>query len=34
MLPDLGDASPEMAILHEDSKTHATQLLIRSGNAG
>jgi quercetin dioxygenase-like cupin family protein len=30
MLPELGDASPEMAILHEDSKTHATQLLIRA----
>ena len=30
MMPELGDASPEMAILHEDSKTHATQLLIRS----
>jgi quercetin dioxygenase-like cupin family protein len=30
MLPELGDASPEMAILHEDPKTHATQLLIRS----
>jgi mannose-6-phosphate isomerase-like protein (cupin superfamily) len=33
MLPELGDASPEMAILHEDSKTHATQLLIRSPKA-
>jgi mannose-6-phosphate isomerase-like protein (cupin superfamily) len=30
MLPELGDASPEMAILHEDPRTHATQLLIRS----
>jgi mannose-6-phosphate isomerase-like protein (cupin superfamily) len=33
MLPELGDASPETAILHEDSKTHATQLLIRSPKA-
>jgi mannose-6-phosphate isomerase-like protein (cupin superfamily) len=33
MQPELGDASPEMAILHEDSKTHATQLLIRSPKA-
>jgi mannose-6-phosphate isomerase-like protein (cupin superfamily) len=33
MLPELGDASPEMAILHEDSKTHATQLLIRAPKA-
>ena len=33
MPPELGDASPEMAILHEDSKTHATQLLIRSPKA-
>jgi mannose-6-phosphate isomerase-like protein (cupin superfamily) len=33
MLPELGDASPEMAILREDSKTHATQLLIRSPKA-
>jgi mannose-6-phosphate isomerase-like protein (cupin superfamily) len=33
MLPDLGDASPEMAILHEDAKTHATQLLIRAPKA-
>ncbi|MGQ0445846.1 MAG: DUF4437 domain-containing protein [Beijerinckiaceae bacterium] len=30
MMPELGDASPEIAILHEDRKTHATQLLIRS----
>ncbi|MGH6935028.1 MAG: AraC family ligand binding domain-containing protein, partial [Methylocella sp.] len=33
MQPELGDASPEMAILHEDSKTHATQLLARSPKA-
>jgi mannose-6-phosphate isomerase-like protein (cupin superfamily) len=33
MLPELGNASPEMAILHEDSKTHATQLLVRSPKA-
>src|SRR5262245_513483 len=30
MLPDLGDASPEIAILHVDPNTHATQLLIRT----
>ncbi len=30
MLPELGDASPEMANLHEDAKTHATQLMIRA----
>jgi mannose-6-phosphate isomerase-like protein (cupin superfamily) len=33
MVPELGDASPEMAILHEDSNTHATQLLARSPKA-
>ena len=33
MLPELCDASPEMAILHEDPKTHATQLLIRAPKA-
>ncbi len=33
MLPELGEASPEMAILHEDPKTHATQLLIRTPKA-
>src|SRR5215467_5077177 len=33
MLPDLGDASPEIAILHVDSTTHATQLLIRTPKA-
>ena len=30
MLPDLGDASPEIAILHVDPNTRATQLLIRT----
>jgi len=30
MLPDLGDGSPEIAILHVDPNTHATELLIRS----
>jgi quercetin dioxygenase-like cupin family protein len=30
MLADLGDASPEIAILHVDPKTKATQLLIRA----
>src|SRR5688572_15202572 len=30
MLPDLGDASPEIAILHVNPKTKATQLLIRT----
>jgi mannose-6-phosphate isomerase-like protein (cupin superfamily) len=33
MLPELGDASPEMAILHEDARTHATQLMIRAPKA-
>jgi len=33
MLPDLGDASPEIAILHVDPKTEATQLLIRTPKA-
>jgi mannose-6-phosphate isomerase-like protein (cupin superfamily) len=33
MQPELGDASPELAILHEDAKTHATQLLIRAPKA-
>jgi mannose-6-phosphate isomerase-like protein (cupin superfamily) len=33
MLPELGDASPEMAILHEDARTHATLLLIRAPKA-
>jgi quercetin dioxygenase-like cupin family protein len=30
MLPDLGDASPEIAVLHVDPKTKATRLLIRT----
>jgi quercetin dioxygenase-like cupin family protein len=30
MLPDLGEASPEIAILHVDPKTKATRLLIRT----
>lgn len=29
MFPELGDKSSEIAILHEDPRTHATQLLIR-----
>jgi mannose-6-phosphate isomerase-like protein (cupin superfamily) len=29
MFPELGASSSEIAILHEDSSTHATQLLIR-----
>jgi len=33
MLPDLGDASPEITILHQDPNTHATQLLIRTPKA-
>ena len=33
VLPDLGDASPEIAILHVDPKTEATQLLIRTPKA-
>jgi quercetin dioxygenase-like cupin family protein len=33
MLPDLGDASPEIAILRVDPTTHATQLLIRTPKA-
>jgi len=30
ILPDLGDSSPEISILHEDPKTKATKLLIRT----
>src|SRR5713101_608569 len=30
ILPDLGDSSPEIAILRVDPKTQATQLLIRT----
>ena len=33
ILPDWGDASPEIAILRVDPKTQATQLLIRSTQA-
>jgi mannose-6-phosphate isomerase-like protein (cupin superfamily) len=33
MLPDLGDGSPEICILHVDPKTHATNLLIRAPKA-
>ena len=33
MFPNLGDASPEIAILHVDPKTEATQLLIRTPKA-
>ena len=33
MFPELGDASPEIAILHVDPKTEATQLLIRTPKA-
>jgi hypothetical protein len=29
IMPDLGDGSPEIAILHVDQKTQATQLMIR-----
>jgi mannose-6-phosphate isomerase-like protein (cupin superfamily) len=33
ILPDLGESSPEMCILHVDPKTHATSLLIRTTKA-
>src|SRR5260370_10943145 len=33
ILPDLGEDSPEICILHVDSKTHATSLLIRTPRA-
>lgn len=33
ILPDLGDSSPEIAILRVDPKTQATQLLIRTPEA-
>ena len=33
ILPDLGDNSPEICILHIDPATHATQLLIRTPKA-
>src|SRR5438270_11011395 len=33
ILPDLGDNSPQICILHIDPDTHATQLLIRTPKA-
>jgi len=33
ILPDLGDASPEICILHVDPKTKATKLIIRTSKA-
>jgi mannose-6-phosphate isomerase-like protein (cupin superfamily) len=33
ILPDLGDSSPEICILHVDSKSKATKLLIRTPKA-
>lgn len=33
ILPDLGENSPEISILHVDPTTHATQLLIRTPKA-
>jgi quercetin dioxygenase-like cupin family protein len=30
VLPDLGENSPEICVLHVDPKTHATSLLIRT----
>ena len=33
ILPDLGESSPEISILHVDPTTHATQLLIRTPKA-
>src|SRR2546428_11223985 len=33
ILPDLGDSSPEICILHVDPTTHATQLMIRAPKA-
>lgn len=33
ILPDLGDNSPEIAILHVDPKTQATKLMIRTPKA-
>ena len=33
ILPELGDSSPEICILHVDPKTKATQLMIRSPKA-
>jgi quercetin dioxygenase-like cupin family protein len=33
ILPDLGDASPEVSIVHVDPKTQATKLMIRTPKA-
>jgi len=33
ILPDLGDSSPEISILHVDPKTQATKLMIRTPKA-
>src|SRR5947209_7761967 len=33
ILPDLGDSSPEISILHVDPKTKATKLMIRTPKA-
>ena len=33
ILPDLGENSPEISVLHVDPTTHATQLLIRTSKA-
>src|ERR1700704_4716655 len=33
ILPDLGENSPEISILHVDPTTHATQLLVRAPKA-
>jgi hypothetical protein len=33
ILPDLGDSSPEICILHVDPTTHATKLMIRGPKA-
>ena len=33
IVPDLGENSPEICILHIDPKTHATSLLIRTPKA-
>ena len=30
ILPDLGDSSPEICVVHVDPKTHATKLMIRT----
>jgi mannose-6-phosphate isomerase-like protein (cupin superfamily) len=33
ILPDLGENSPEICVLHVDPKTHATSLLVRTSKA-